>query len=388
MKIVVAPDSFKGSLTAARVAAAVSRGLRSAMPDAEIVERPLADGGEGTLEALVGALASQGVRRRQALVRNAAGTSTEASYALFRDGIHQAALIEVAQIVGVEAAENASVAVAARSTEGVGELIRILLDEGIRRFYVGLGGTSTNDGGAGMLSALGLRLIGTFRRPVAPTPEGLAGLISIDATGLDPRLAQCEFRLLTDVDRPLLGPHGASATFGPQKGATAAEVAAFDRTLEHFADRLEAALGKPGSIREMPGTGAAGGLGYALQIVGGRFESGAEAIARLTGFEAACTDAHWLITGEGRSDAQTLAGKAPLVAARLFRKGARPGAVATLLSGGLSAASMPALEKVFDGGCFSIVTAPMALAEAIAQAEPLLERAARQLARLRTSVAR
>lgn len=382
MKIVIAPDSFKGSLPAARVSAAIARGVRAVWPAAEIVERPMADGGEGTLDAFVSALSAAGARRKQALVRNAAGESAEAAYVLFRDGVYEAALIEVAQIVGIESAANRARPVEARTTVGVGELMRLLLDEGLRHFTIGLGGTSTNDGGAGLLAALGARFTGTFRRAVEPTPAGLAKLISVDVTGLDPRLHECTIRLLTDVENPLLGQRGATEVFGPQKGVAPEAVERLDAILANYADRLEAALGR--SAREAPGTGAAGGLGYALQLLGGRFESGARTVARLIGLEAACADADWLITGEGRSDAQTLSGKTPMIAAEIFRAAARSGAKVTLLSGGIAEDGDEALETAFDGGVFSIVPGPMPLEAAVTHAEALIERAARQLARLKS----
>ncbi|MFN3629182.1 MAG: glycerate kinase [Casimicrobiaceae bacterium] len=383
MKIIIAPDSFKGSLPGARVSAAVARGVRAEWPAAEIIERPMADGGEGTLDAFLSALSAEGARRKQALVRNAAGESVEAAYVLFRDGVHEAALIEVAQIVGIESPANLACPVEARTTRGVGELMRLLLDQGIRHFYIGLGGTSTNDGGAGLLAALGVRFTGSFRRAVEPTPAGFAKLISVDVTGLDPRLEACTIRLLTDVDNPLLGPRGATRVFGPQKGVAAEAIEPLDAILTNYADRLETALGRR-SARDAPGAGAAGGLGYALQLLGGRFESGARTVARLIRLEAACAGADWLITGEGRSDAQTLAGKTPMIAAEIFRSACRPGAKVSLLSGGIAEEDAEALEAIFDGGVFSIVPRPMPLADAVMRAEALIERAARQLARLRS----
>ncbi len=378
MKIVIAPDSFKGSLTAREVANAMARGVRAVLPEAEIVARPMADGGEGTLDALLGAVGNQ-ARRKQALVRNAAGQSAEVAYGLFRDGVYETALIEIAQIVGIEQAENMAVDVEERSTYGVGELIRLLLDEGIRHFYIGLGGSATNDGGAGLLAALGVRFTGTFRRPIEPTPAGLAKLISVDVTALDPRLADCQIRLLTDVNNPLLGAHGATAVFGPQKGVAADRVQALDRILESYADRLEAAIQK--QARARPGAGAAGGLGYALQLLGGQFEAGAETLARLTGLADASRDADWLLTGEGRSDRQTLAGKTPLAVVRAFRQTAKAEARATLLSGGLDLAAAAELNQLFDAGCFSIVTGPMNLAEAMAGAPQLIEQTTAQITR-------
>ena len=385
MKIVLAPDSFKGSLSAEAVCAALELGLRRVMPDAEIVQRPMADGGEGTLDAVVTALAAidknAGARRKQALVRNAAGQPAEAAYALIKHGvIYEAALIEVAQIVGIEDAQNMAVPVGDRSSYGIGELIRLLIADGIRHFFIGLGGTSTNDGGAGLLAALGVKFTGTFRREILPTPNGLAKLISVDVTGLDSRLADCEITLLSDVNNPLTGEHGATAIFGPQKGVAKADVAAMDSVIAAYAERLEAALQK--HAKDKPGAGAAGGLGYALQLLGARFESGAQTVARLTGLASACKNADWLITGEGRTDAQTLLGKTPFAAAQIAREHGNPGLKATLISGGVDAGSLAALNAIFNGGCFSIVPGPMALDQAVIRAPELLANAAEQIARL------
>jgi glycerate 2-kinase len=391
MKIVLAPDSFKGSLSAEAVGAALEAGLRRVLPDAVIVQRPMADGGEGTLDAVLSALtqlggdagnaSKGGARRKQALVRNAAGQPAEAGYALIKHGlIYEAALIEVAQIVGIEDAHNMAVPVADRSSYGVGELIRLLVNDGIRHFFIGLGGTSTNDGGAGLLAALGVKFTGTFRREVQPTPTGLAKLISVDVTALDPRLADCEITLLSDVNNPLLGEQGATAVFGPQKGVAVADVARVDAAIAAYADRLEAALQR--SAKDKPGAGAAGGLGYVLQLLGAKFESGAQTVARLTGLASACKNADWLITGEGRSDAQTVLGKTPFAAAQIARENGNAGLKATLISGGVDASSLEKLAAVFNGGCFSIVPGPMALDQAVIRAPELLANAAEQVARL------
>ena len=383
MKIVLAPDSFKGSLSAERVCAALEVGLRRVMPDAEIVKRPMADGGEGTLDAVCHALAagqSLGARRKQALVRNAAGQSAEAGYALIKHGIYEAAMIEVAQIVGIEDAHNMAVAVADRSSYGVGELMRILVSEGIRHFFIGLGGTSTNDGGAGLLAALGVKFTGTFRREVEPTPNGLAQLISVDVTGLDARLAECEITLLSDVNNTLTGERGATAIFGPQKGVAMSDVARVDGVIAAYAERLEAALQR--SAKDKAGAGAAGGLGYSLQLLGAKFESGAQTVSRLIGLAEACKNADWLITGEGRTDAQTLLGKTPFAAAQIARENGNPGLKATLISGGVDPASLEALNATFNGGCFSIVPGPMALDQAVIRAPELLANAAEQIARI------
>ena len=385
MKIVLAPDSFKGSLSAEAVCVALQTGLRRVLPDAEIVQRPMADGGEGTLDAVVTALSANeknaGARRKQALVRNAAGQSMEVGYALIKQSvIYEAALIEVAQIVGIEDARNMAVPVGDRSSYGVGELMRLLIADGIRHFFIGLGGTSTNDGGAGLLAALGVKFTGTFRREISPTPNGLAKLISVDVTGLDARLADCEITLLADVNNALIGEHGATAIFGPQKGVAKADAAAVDAVIAAYAERLEAALQKHAANN--PGAGAAGGLGYALQLVGAKFESGAQTVARLTGLASACKNADWLITGEGRTDAQTLLGKTPFAAAQIARAHGNAGLKATLISGGVDAGSLAALNATFNGGCFSIVPGPMALDQAVILAPALLANAAEQIARI------
>ena len=383
MKIVLASDSFKGSLSAEAVCTALETGLRRALPDAEIVKRPMADGGEGTLDAVCHALAAGqglGARRKQALVRNAAGQSAEAGYALIKHGIYEAAMIEVAQIVGIEDAHNMAVLVGDRSSYGVGELMRLLIGEGIRHFFIGLGGTSTNDGGAGLLAALGVKFIGTFRREVEPTPNGLAKLISVDVTGLDARLADCEITLLSDVNNALTGERGATAIFGPQKGVAMSDLARVDGVIAAYAERLEAALQR--SAKGKTGAGAAGGLGYALQLVGAKFESGAQTVARLIGLADACKNADWLITGEGRTDAQTLLGKTPFAAAQIARANGNLDLKATLISGGVDSASLEALNAIFNGGCFSIVPGPMALDQAVIRAPELLANAAEQIARI------
>ncbi len=380
MKIILAPDSFKGSLSAEAVCAALEIGLRRVLPDSEIVKRPMADGGEGTLDAVSHALASTGARRKQALVRNAAGHSAEAGYALIKHGIYEAAMIEVAQIVGIEDAHNMAVPVGDRSSYGVGELIRLLVGEGIRHFFIGLGGTSTNDGGAGLLAALGVKFTGTFRREVEPTSNGLAKLISVDVTALDARLADCEITLLSDVNNALTGEHGATAIFGPQKGVATSEVARVDGVIAAYAERLEAALQR--SAVNKAGAGAAGGLGYALILLGAKFESGAQTVARFIGLADACKGADWLITGEGRTDAQTLLGKTPFAAAEIAREHGNPNLKATLISGGVDPASLDALNATFNGGCFSIVPGPMALDQAVIRAPELLANVAEQIARI------
>lgn len=375
MRIVLAPDSFKGSLSAPEVCAALARGILRELPAAVVLQRPMADGGEGSLDAVLAAVGTAG-RRRTAQVTGAGGAPTTAAYGLVERGDGPTAVIEVAQVVGITDADGMAVPVARRSTRGVGELVRLLLDAGVRRFMVGLGGSSTNDGGSGMLAALGLALTDTAGAPVAPTPATLGATHRVDAAALDPRIAQCDVRIMSDVNNPLAGERGATAIFGPQKGVPAEAVATFDAALAHFAALAEAAVGR--QVADRPGAGAAGGLGFALQLVGGRFASGAQVVADLVGLDAALDGADWAITGEGRSDRQTLLAKAPFVVAG---RAAARGVPVTLVSGAVDASSLAELAPHF-AGCFGLPDAPMSLDACIAGAATLLEARAGQLARL------
>ncbi|MBK9115544.1 MAG: glycerate kinase [Betaproteobacteria bacterium] len=375
MRVVLAPDSFKGSLSAPDVCAALGRGIARALPDAQILARPMADGGEGTLDAVLAAVGPAGCRRALS-VQGAGGGAVEAAYGEIGDGTAATAVIEVAQVVGITDAGAMAVPVADRSTRGVGELIAALLDRGVRRFMIGLGGSSTNDGGSGMLAALGLTLADRDGRPVDATPRALASLAGVDAARVDARLRECEIRIMSDVNNPLCGDLGATAIFGPQKGVTPAEAPAFDATLAHYAALAEAAVGRHAA--GLPGAGAAGGLGFALQLVGGTFASGAAVVADLIGLDAALAGADWALTGEGRTDRQTLLAKAPFVVAQ---RAAAAGVPVTLVSGAIDAASLPELSRHF-AGCFALPNGPATLADCIADAAALLEARAEQAARV------
>lgn len=368
--IVVAPDSFKGSLSAQAVAEAIAAGIKRARPDALVRLAPMADGGEGTLDAML----AHGGERRLMQVRGASGEMREAALGLLPDG---SAIVETAEIVGITDTIAMRTPVEARSTRGMGDAIRSLLDAGVRRFFVALGGSSTNDGGAGLLAGLGLALFDADGRELEPTPESLARLARIDVSGLDARLREASFVGMSDVDNPLTGEHGATAVFGPQKGVQAAQVASLDAVLGRFAALLEAALGR--SARELPGAGAAGGLGFALHVLGAEFQPGAEVVAAQQGLDAALGGANWLITGEGRSDAQTLRGKAPFVACRHARAAGVP---ASLLSGAVDPSALEQLSAHFTG-CFSPAPGPITLEAAIRDAATLLANEAEQLTRLK-----
>ena len=368
--VVIAPDSFKGSLSAEQVAQAIASGVTRARPDAVVRICPMADGGEGTLDAML----TGGGERRLLTVRGAAGPVREAATGLLGDG---SAIVETAEIVGITDPVGMGVPVQARSSRGMGEAIRALLDVGVRRFFVALGGSSTNDGGAGLLAGLGMKLFDAQGEELEPTPEQLARLARIDVSQLDARLADASFVGMSDVDNPLTGEHGATAIFGPQKGVQPEQVVSVDAALARFADLLEPALQR--TARNLPGAGAAGGLGFALHMLGARFEPGAETVARQIGLDAALEGADWLITGEGRSDIQTLHGKAPFIACAHARA---VGVPATLLSGAVDSVALPRLAEHFNG-CFSPAPGPITLEVAIRDAAHLLANEAEQLTRLR-----
>jgi len=368
--VVLAPDSFKGSLSAAAAAAALAEGLRRVWPDADLRLCPMADGGEGTLDAVL----SRGGRRSTDRVSDVSGKPLTVAYGSI--GEPATAVLEVAQVVGLTDPAVATIDVEHRTTLGVGELMRHRLDAGVRRFMIGLGGSSTNDGGAGLLAALGLSLTDARGQAIAPTPAGLAALAAVDASGLDPRLADAEIIVMSDVNNPLTGDRGATAIFGPQKGASRERIAEIDRRIANFASLAERALNR--RAQDEPGAGAAGGLGFALQLIGGKMRSGAEVVADLVGLDAALDGAGWAITGEGRSDAQTALGKTPLIVA--LRAAARQTPV-SLISGSIDRSALPALGRYF-AGCFSLPSGPANLEQCLAEAAELLADRAEQVARL------
>ena len=375
-RIVIAPDSFKGSLSALEVARAIAAGLHRVWPSAECVLVPMADGGEGTLDAVLSAGGERQVHR----ITGAAGNAVDAAFGIVERVINgdrrRLGIIEIAQVVSITEPSGMAIAVGRRSTIGVGELMRHGLDIGLRDFLIGLGGSSTNDGGAGLLTGLGMRLLGRDGATIPPHPEGLAELERVDASTLDPRLAESRITIMSDVNNPLTGARGATAIFGPQKGVTPELHQRYDEVIARFARLAESAIGR--SAADCPGAGAAGGLGFTLQLLGAEFRSGAEVIADLLQLDAALTGADWLITGEGRSDLQTLLGKTPHVVAQ---RAARQGVPATLLSGGIDRVALPELGKTF-AGCFSTVFGPISLEQAIADAPSLLSDSAEQLGRL------
>ena len=307
MKIIFAIDSFKGSLTSIEAGNAAAEGARRVFPDAECVVRPLADGGEGTVEALAAGLGGE-LRRVQ--VTGPAGKPTLATYGV----VGTMAIMEMAQASGITLVSGAERNPLHTTTFGVGEMIRDAIAHGCRRFVVGIGGSTTNDGGAGMLQALGFRLLDRGGNGIPRGGGGLASLDRIERGAAMPELKDCTFRIACDVTNPLCGEKGASAVFGPQKGATPEMVAALDAALAHFAD---VANGDP----DFPGAGAAGGLGFAfMEFLGGELKSGVEIVLEETRFDDVVRDADIVVTGEGRLDAQTVMGKAPIGVARAAKR--------------------------------------------------------------------
>ncbi len=299
VRIVVAPDSFKGSLSADRAAQAIAAGIVRAVPGAEPVLRPVADGGEGTVAAALRA----GYAAREVRVTGPDGRPVAAVLALRGT----TAVLELATAAGLGLLDRPAPMTA--NTRGVGELVRHALDAGAQRIVLGIGGSATTDGGAGMLRALGLRLLDARGAEVPPGGVGLVQLDRIDAAGLDPRLAEVEFVVATDVDNPLTGPTGAAHVYGPQKGASPAQVPVLDAALGRFAAVLARDLGA--DVAATPGAGGAGGTAAGALAVGARLVSGGGLVCDLVGLSEALDGATLVITGEGSLDEQTLHGKAP-----------------------------------------------------------------------------
>ncbi|WP_300731404.1 glycerate kinase [Pseudomonas sp.] len=372
MKIVIAPDSFKDSLSAEKVAEAIAAGLADALPHAQLIQCPMADGGEGTVEAIVAA--GNGQLRRHT-VQGPLGAAVEARWGWLPDS--HTAIIEMAEASGLQLLSRAQRNACTSSTFGTGQLIAAALDAGARRIILAIGGSATNDGGAGALQALGLGLFDSEGNLLARGGQALAGLARIDLTSFDPRLSDVCFEIAADVNNPLCGEHGASAIFGPQKGATPEQVRRLDQALNHFADRCADVL--PKDVRHEPGSGAAGGLGFAAKaFFGAQFRAGVEVVAELVGLADAVKDADLVITGEGRFDAQTLRGKTPFGVARIAQA---EGVPVVVLAGTLG----EGYQALYEHGilaAFALTSGPMSLEDACAQAAPLLTDRARDIARL------
>ncbi|RIV24707.1 glycerate kinase [Alicyclobacillaceae bacterium I2511] len=370
MRLVIAPDSFKGSLTAVEVAQTVAAAAAREWPELECKLLPMADGGEGTVATLVSATGGVQIPVR---VTGPRGGWVDTFYGVLGDGV--TAALEVATVAGLPMVPLAARNPMQTTTQGLGEVMQHALSAGYRKFVVGLGGSATNDGGIGLLQALGACFNAVDGQAVPTNGWGMTQVAAVNLSGLDVRLRECEIRIAVDVDNPLCGPLGASVVFGPQKGATPAQVALLDAGMNRYANLVERELHL--SLQTTPGAGAAGGLGFAFMALGAIMIPGAQLIGETVGLEAEVTEADWVLTGEGQSDAQTLHGKLPFYVARVAHRHHVP---TILLSASLGKDSQ-ALYDVF-ASIHAITPRPMTLEEAMAQAHELLFEAARNLIRV------
>lgn len=360
MRVVVAPDSFKGSLTSVEVATALAEGWREARPEDEVLLAPLADGGEGTLVAIE---AAGGWQWQRAAATDPIGRPLTARWLRSFDGSR--AVVELAEASGLSRLEASERDPIGASTRGTGEVFAAVLDAGIRTITLGIGGSATTDGGAGILTALGARVVDE----------------RVDLAGLDPRLAEVELRIACDVTNPLLGPTGAAEMYGPQKGATPAQVTELDRALDRYAHWLIRATGR--DERATPGAGAAGGTAFGLLSVADRFRSvrlvpGVEVVMEETGLAEKLADADLVLTGEGRIDAQTAFGKTALGVA----KRARAAGVACVAVGGGVDATGEAVLAELGVIAVGVGEGPGSLAAAMAAGAAPVRRCGRRIARL------
>lgn len=367
MRVLLAPDKFKGSLTAAEVADRVAAGLRAVAPAVEVVRVPVADGGDGTLAAA----AAAGFTLVEVRACGPVGEPVDTKYAV-RDGV---AVVELADVSGLGLLPPGGLAPLTASSSGTGEVIRAALDAGCHTVVLGLGGSACTDGGAGLLQALGARLLDASGAELPPGGAALARLARVDLAELHPAVRGTEFVLACDVDNPLLGPHGAAAVYGPQKGASPADVALLDDALAHWADRLDAAAGT--AARNAAGAGAAGGVGYAaLAVLGATMRPGIELVLDLVRFAEQLPGADLVVTGEGALDEQTLRGKAPAGVATA----ARAAGVPVVAVAGRSGLDADQLRRAGIECAYPLTDLEPDVVRCVRDAGPLLERLAQRLA--------
>ncbi|MGU3415193.1 glycerate kinase [Enterobacteriaceae bacterium C34A] len=370
MKIVIAPDSYKESLSALEVACAIEKGFRQIFPDAEYVKIPVADGGEGTVEAMVAA--TQG-RVITVAVTGPLGEQVQAFYGI--SGDEHTAFIEMAAASGLESVPPARRNPLKTTSWGTGELIRHALDAGVKAIIIGIGGSATNDGGAGMAQALGAKLLTESGQQIPAGGEGLEQLVRIDITGLDPRLATCRIEVACDVTNPLTGKEGATAVFGPQKGASAEMIPRLDAALKHYATLIERDLKI--DVLNLEGGGAAGGMGAALfAFCSASLRPGIEIVTEALQLAEQVASADLVITGEGRIDSQTIHGKVPVGVAKVAKRFHIPViAIAGSLTEDVEVVHQHGLDAVF-----SVLYQVGTLEDALVGAEENVRRTARNVA--------
>lgn len=365
MKIVIAPDSYKGSLTAKEACTAIKKGVLKAVPDAEIITIPMSDGGEGTTRSLVDSLGGEMVKCK---VLNPLGEAITAEYAILSD---HTAVIEMAEASGLTLIGKERRDPMKSTTYGTGEMIRDALDRGCRNFILGIGGSATNDGGAGMAQALGFGLLDRNGRQIPFGGAGLAEADRIDRSTADPRIGESRFIVACDVDNPLCGENGASNVFGPQKGATPEMIGILDKNLGYFADIIERDIGV--YVKDTPGAGAAGGLGAAmLAFLNASLRKGVDIVIDAVGLKSSLQGADLVITGEGSCDFQTVKGKTPYGVAKTAQQLDIP---AVIIAGHVGT-GVEALYAYGVVGIFTLVNGPVSLDHAIENAGSLLEDAA------------
>ncbi len=370
MKIVIAPDSYKESLSALEVATAIEMGFREIWPDADYVKLPVADGGEGTVEAMVAATQGHLVHVD---VTGPLGNTIQAFYGL--SGDERTAFIEMAAASGLEQVP-ANLRDPLKTTSwGTGELIRHALDAGVEHIIIGIGGSATNDGGAGMVQALGARLLDAQDEDIAHGAMGLESLTRIDISQLDPRLAGCRIEVACDVTNPLTGKEGASVVFGPQKGATTEMIPRLDRALTHYAQLIARDLDV--NVLELAGGGAAGGMGAALYaFCGAQLRRGIEIVTDALRLDACVADADLVVTGEGRIDSQTIHGKVPVGVAKIAKRYNKPViGIAGSLTADVGVVHLHGLDAVF-----SVIYTICSLDEALKNASENVRMTARNVA--------
>ncbi|WP_338472590.1 glycerate kinase [Niallia sp. XMNu-256] len=370
MKIVIAPDSFKESLSALEVAESIERGFKQVISDAQYVKVPMADGGEGTVQSLVDATGGEIISKS---VTGPLGKPVDAFFGIL--GNQTTAVIEMAAASGLHHVPVGERNPLVTTTIGTGELIAAALDYGVNHLIIGIGGSATNDGGAGMAKALGARLLDKDGIEIGEGGDALGRLASIDLSNLDPRLAHVKIEVACDVDNPLTGEKGASAIFGPQKGATPEMVAQLDQNLSHYASIIERDLGK--KINDIPGAGAAGGLGGGiLAFFPSELKRGVEIVVEATGLSEITANADLVITGEGKIDSQTIYGKTPIGVAKTAKKYGIP---VIGIAGNVSNDSHVVYEHGIDA-IFSIVPGVVSLEDAFKHAAENVERTAVNIA--------
>jgi glycerate kinase len=372
MKIIIAPDSFKGSLSAGQAAVYIEEGIRRVIPSCAIDKIPIADGGEGTTEAMVAATGGKIVK---ASVCGPLMEDVEGFFGILGDGL--TAVIETASAAGLTLVPPDKRNPMHTTTYGMGQLILKALDRGCRKFIIGLGGSATVDGGTGLLCALGIKFLDQNGRAVPQGGGGLGKLNQIDLSSLDQRVKECEFLVACDVDNPLCGERGAAAVFGPQKGATPEMVEALDRNLQNYGDIIKKTTGR--DVADAAGAGAAGGLGAGLMaFLNASLVPGVQVVLKAVGFSDRVKKADLVITGEGSIDRQTLYGKAPMGVARIARRfGVPVVAVAGTIKGDIS----PLYDEGF-AAVVSICPGPITVEEAMERAGSLLADTAERIMRL------